>query len=52
MLARSYAERARAAYEELSDRIHVGQLTNNLGGLNFLLGKPEEAIALLKEAFA
>src|SRR5689334_20846883 len=51
VLARNYAERARAAYEELSDKIHVGQLTNNLGALNFLLGKPEEAITLLKEAF-
>jgi tetratricopeptide (TPR) repeat protein len=51
VLARTYAERARAAYEELSDKVHVGQLTNNLGALNFLLGKPEEAITLLKEAF-
>jgi tetratricopeptide (TPR) repeat protein/DNA-binding XRE family transcriptional regulator len=51
VLARTYAERARAAYEELSDKVHVGQLTNNLGALNFLLGKPEEAIVLLKEAF-
>ena len=31
--------------------MHVGQLTNNLGGLNFLLGKTDEAINLLKEAF-
>jgi len=45
------AEKARAAYEELSDKVHVGQLTNNLGGLNFLLGKTDEAIVLLKEAF-
>jgi tetratricopeptide (TPR) repeat protein len=52
VLARNYAERARAAYEELSDRVHVGQLTNNLGGLNFLLGKTDEAIALLKQAFS
>jgi transcriptional regulator with XRE-family HTH domain len=51
VLARTYAEKARAAYEELSDRVHVGQLTNNLGGLNFLLGKTDEAIGLLKEAF-
>ena len=51
VLARNYAERARAAYEELADRVHVGQLTNNLGGLNFLLGKTDEAIGLLKEAF-
>ncbi|MGZ4400775.1 MAG: tetratricopeptide repeat protein [Gaiellaceae bacterium] len=52
VLARNYAEKARAAYEELSDRVQVGQLTNNLGGLNFLLGKTDEAIGLLKEAFA
>ena len=51
ILARSYAERARAIYEQLSDRVSVGKLTNNLGGLNFLLGKPDEAIALLKDAF-
>jgi tetratricopeptide (TPR) repeat protein len=51
VLARSYAEKARSAYEELSDRVHVGRLTNNLGGLNFLLGKTDEAVALLKEAF-
>src|SRR5438067_4720332 len=51
VLARTYAERARAAYEELSDRVFVGQLTNNLGAMNFLLGKTDDAIALLKEAF-
>jgi tetratricopeptide (TPR) repeat protein len=51
VLARGYAEKARAVYEELADRVHVGQLTNNLGGLNFLLGKTDEAIVLLKEAF-
>jgi tetratricopeptide (TPR) repeat protein len=52
VLARTYAERARAAYEELSDRVHVGRLTNNLGTLNFLLGKTEDAVAQLKEAFS
>jgi tetratricopeptide (TPR) repeat protein len=52
VLARSYAEKARSAYEELSDRVHVGKLTNNLGTLNFLLGKTEDAVAQLKEAFA
>src|SRR3954454_9552120 len=52
VLARSYAEKARAAYEELADRVHVGRLTNNLGGLNFLLGKTDEAVVLLKEAFS
>jgi tetratricopeptide (TPR) repeat protein len=52
VLARSYAEKARSAYEELADRVNVGRLTNNLGGLNFLLGKTDEAVTLLKEAFA
>ena len=52
VLARTYAERARAAYEELADRVHVGRLTNNLGTLNFLLGKTEDAVAQLKEAFS
>ncbi|HXR12094.1 MAG TPA: helix-turn-helix transcriptional regulator [Gaiellaceae bacterium] len=51
ILARNYAEKARGAYEELSDLVHVGQLKNNLGGFNFMLGKTDEAIVLLKEAF-
>jgi tetratricopeptide (TPR) repeat protein len=50
VLARSYAERAKAAYEELSDRSNLGRLLNNLGGLNFLLGHPDEAVELLKDA--
>ena len=50
VLARNYAEKARTAYSELSDQVHMGQLTNNLGGLNFLLGNTDEAIRLLKEA--
>ena len=52
VLARNYAERAREAYAQLADRVHVGQLTNNLGGLNFLLGNTDDAIDLLKEAFS
>ena len=52
VIARTYAERARDAYSQLADRVHVGGLTNNLGGLNFLLGKTDDAIELLKEAFA
>src|SRR5205807_6463027 len=51
VLARTYAERAKAQYEELADRTNVGRLLNNLGGLNFLLGRPDEAIAFLKDAF-
>jgi tetratricopeptide (TPR) repeat protein len=51
ILARTYAERAKSYYEELADRTNVGRLLNNLGGLNYLLGKPDEAIAFLKDAF-
>src|SRR5919197_4086333 len=50
VLARSYAERAKAAYEEVSDRGNLGRLLNNLGGINFLLGHPDEALAFLKDA--
>ena len=52
VLARNYAARAREAYARLADQVHVSQLTNNLGGLNFLLGKTDEAVELLKESFA
>jgi tetratricopeptide (TPR) repeat protein len=51
VLARSYAEKARTLYEEISDRVNAGRLLNNLGGLEFLLGKPDEAISRLKDAF-
>ena len=51
VLARTYAEKAKGLYEEVADEVNVGKLLNNLGGLNFLLGKPQEAIAHLKEAF-
>ena len=51
VLARKYAEQAKAHFEEIADRAIVGRLMNNLGGLNFLLGKPEEAIEQLNESF-
>jgi tetratricopeptide (TPR) repeat protein len=51
VLARKYAEQAKGQYEELADRATVGRLLNNLGGINFLLGKPEEAIEQLNESF-
>src|SRR5688572_9751872 len=50
VLARSYAERARAYYEELADRENVGRLLNNLGGLTYLLGKPDQAIEYLQDS--
>jgi tetratricopeptide (TPR) repeat protein len=52
VLARSYAERAKAIYEDIADRQSVGRLLNNLGGLSFLLGRPDRAIEYLKSAFA
>jgi tetratricopeptide (TPR) repeat protein len=52
VLARSYAERAKALYEEQEDRLNVGRLLNNLGGLTFLLGDPDRAAEILTEAFA
>jgi tetratricopeptide (TPR) repeat protein len=52
VLARTYAEKAKVQYEELSDRANVGRLLNNLGGLEFLLGKPDQAVDHLKRSFA
>jgi tetratricopeptide (TPR) repeat protein len=52
VLARSYAERAKGIYEEIADRQRVGRMLNNLGGLTFLLGRPEQAIDYLKRAFS
>jgi tetratricopeptide (TPR) repeat protein len=52
VLARSHAERAKALYEEQDDRLSVGRLLNNLGGLTFLLGDSGEAVRLLKSAFS
>jgi tetratricopeptide (TPR) repeat protein len=52
VLARSHAERAKALYEEQDDRLNVGRLLNNLGGLTFLLGDARKAEGLLREAFS
>src|SRR5919201_2213349 len=49
--ARNYAERAKAYYEQVNDERNVGRLLNNLGGLNFQLGKPEQAVEDLKNAY-
>ena len=50
--ARTYAERAKALYEELSDAANVGRLLNNLGVVEFLLGKSDEAAEHFKHAYA
>jgi tetratricopeptide (TPR) repeat protein len=50
--ARTYAEKAKAHYEEVADRGNVGRLLNNLGAMDFLLGSPEDAIERFKQAYA
>src|SRR5438270_635928 len=50
--ARTLAERAKELYEAHGDRKNVGRLLNNLGGLNYLLGKPDDAVDYLKRAFS
>jgi len=50
--ARSLAERAKELYEAHGDRINLGRMLNNLGGLNYLLGKPDDAVTHLKHAFS
>jgi tetratricopeptide (TPR) repeat protein len=50
--ARTLAERAKELYEAHGDRANLGRMLNNLGGLNYLLGKSEDAISYLKRAFS
>jgi tetratricopeptide (TPR) repeat protein len=52
LASRKYAERAKTLFQELDDERTVGRLLNNLGGLNLLLGKPQDAIEQLKASFA
>ena len=52
LLSRNYAEQARALYSELADERNVGKLLTNLGGLNLMLGNPEQAIEHLKASFS
>src|SRR5919199_756542 len=44
-------ELAKAYYEQINDERNVGRLLNNLGGLNFQLGKPDRAVEDLKSAY-
>jgi tetratricopeptide (TPR) repeat protein len=50
--ARGYAEQAKSLYEQLNDERNVGRLLNDLGGLNLMLDKPEQAIECLKASFS
>lgn len=52
VLSRTYAQQARALYQELEDERNVGRLMLNLGGLHLLLGRPDEAIEHLQASFA
>ena len=51
-LARQYAQQARAIYQDLNDERNTGRIMLNLGGLQLLLGKPEQAIEHLTASFA
>jgi tetratricopeptide (TPR) repeat protein len=50
LLARYNAETARTLYVRVGDRLNVARMTNNLGGLAFLLGDAERAGELLEDA--
>jgi tetratricopeptide (TPR) repeat protein len=50
LVARFYGEKAKELYESCGDRANVGRLLNDLGGIVFLLGQTDEAIAYLKQA--
>jgi tetratricopeptide (TPR) repeat protein len=50
--ARAYAEKAKALYEQVEDRANTGKLLTTLGGLTFLLGRPDESIPFFKRGFA
>ena len=52
VLARQYAQQAKAIYQELNDERNTGRLMLNLGGLQLLLGHPEQAIEHLTQSFA
>jgi tetratricopeptide (TPR) repeat protein len=51
-LARYFAEQARELAASAGDRQTEARLLNNIGGLDFLLGEPESAVAAIKESFA
>lgn len=51
VLARTYAEKARAKYEEAEDQLQLGKVLNNLGFCHALLGKHDEALESFKHAY-
>jgi len=50
LLARYYAEEAKTLFEAVDDRLNIARLTNNLGGLLFLLGDAAAAAQQLERA--
>jgi len=51
VLARNYAERAKAKYEEVEDQVQLGKVLNNLGLCHALLGKHDDALESLTRAY-
>ena len=51
VLARTYAERAKAKYEEVEDQVQLGKVLNNLGLCQALLGKQDDALGSLTRAY-
>jgi tetratricopeptide (TPR) repeat protein len=51
LLARCYGEQALELYVGAGDRLGEHKLLNNLGGINFLLGKQDQAVACLQDSF-
>lgn len=51
LLARCYGEQALELFERTGDRLGTHKLLNNLGGIDFLLGDVQQAIARLTESF-
>jgi tetratricopeptide (TPR) repeat protein len=50
LLARCHAEEALEVYRELGNRLCIARVLNNLGGIDFLLGRVESAEETLLEA--
>ena len=50
LMASCLAEQAKDVYERLDDRRSLARILNNLGGLNWLLGRQDVAFELLREA--
>jgi tetratricopeptide (TPR) repeat protein len=52
VLARRYAEQARAKYEEIDDQVQLGKILNNLGGVHFQMGDHDTALEHFKRAYS